>query len=171
MKNRGIGNSGMITVEAAVIVPFIFFIIIGMMYLGFYLLDGAKIYSTIDQVAAYAGQSVGRSEDMGIGEYSMKQRNQRSLYKVTYQKEGRKVEEQLEKELKDSLFLLNIKSIQAAVGMGYIKIDVGLNGSTDVWRSLGLNETQLIYENRTELGDYSQYIRKIAAKRDANEEK
>ncbi len=171
MKNRVIGNSGMITVEAAAIVPLIFIIIIGMMYLGFYLLDGAKIYSTIDQVAAYAGQSVGRSEDMGIGEYSMKQRNRKDLYKLTYQKEGQKVEEQLKKELKDSLFLLDIKNIQAAVGKGCIKINVGLNGSAEVWRSLGLNEAQLIYENRTELGDYSQHIRKIAAKRDADEEK
>ena len=105
---------GSYTVEAALILPIILFIIIGLLYLGFYLHDKVKIQSIIDDTAT-RGRELIQFEtglETGLIDYSSHQ-NRSFLYPyfTDFKEKENKINTYLKKQLNTALFITKIDSV------------------------------------------------------------
>lgn len=141
-------EKGMVTVEAALIVPFLFFIILAIMYLAFYYMDEAKVWASTDVVLSFAAQSVGRNQ---------------SLLQTNYEQEEKKIAKQLRQELKGRLLLLSLKKTEVTVNSNEIRLQVSLTGKTAIWRYFGLEKVLVKGCCTTEIGNYGNWMRRVQA--------
>ena len=96
-------NKGMITVEMALLFPLLLFSILCMCSLGLYFMDIARINGNVQEILVYASESVGKGEDIAIGTVSMKKRNTRKLFQVSYASEKKQLEQAIYTELRNQL--------------------------------------------------------------------
>lgn len=121
---------GSYTVEAALILPIILFIIIGLLYLGFYLHDKVKVQSVIDDTATRGRELIQFETDLetGLIDYSSHQ-NRSFLYPYFTdfkEKENKnKINTYLMKQLNTGLFITKVDSVAVSASSNMIHILVG----------------------------------------------
>lgn len=124
---------GSYTVEAALILPIILFIIIGLLYLGFYLHDKVKIQSIIDDTTTRGRELIQFETDLetGLIDYS-NYRNRPFLYPyfADFKEKENKINTYLMKQLSTGLFITKVDSISLSASSKTIHILV--NGHMDI---------------------------------------
>lgn len=164
-------EKGMLTVEAAILVPIIFFLIMAMFYIALYYLDEAKVYGSCDEAMEFASQSVGRSKDLTVGSFSMAKRNNGSLYQINYTRERKELEQLIQEKLKGRLLLLSLRKVKVSINEYQIQLQIKLQGKTDIWQYLHLGTVTYSYRRRVEMGNYSDWLRKAVIIKEIKENK
>ena len=124
---------GSYTVEAALILPIILFIIIGLMYLGFYLHDKVKIQSIINDTSTRGGELIQYEADLETGLIDYDRYQNRSLlypYFADFSKKEYEIDTYLVERLKRGLFIAKIDSVTVSASSN--KIHILVNGHMDI---------------------------------------
>jgi hypothetical protein len=111
-------KSGSITVEAAFIMPILVFAISALIYLAFYLHDVSMIQAVLDKTLHKEGVSVKHDADIITGEISYEDINNRGVFYLIFgdtSGEERELQDYLQQELSQSLFLTRITVINTEV--------------------------------------------------------
>jgi hypothetical protein len=156
-------NSGMITVETAMVFPLVVFAILAMLYVGLLFMDKAKVCGISELVVRYATQSITKSDDLAVGSYSIAERNDRSLYQLSYSEEESDVVERVRSELQGKLLILQIQQCEVSVKQDKMKVSLSLSGRTKIWSVLHLDGVSMEVEHAYEMGDYAAYMRRHTA--------
>lgn len=157
--------AGMITVEAALIVPYIYFVVMAVMYMGFYYLDQAKVYAACDEVMYYASQAIGKGTDVGKGVVDITIRNRIPVYSLshTYTMECEEITERLNTKLKGKLLLLKGEDLQITITEKYIVVSFAKTAEHKWWEMLNLSQVTFSYQKKVQCADYSNVLRKTDA--------
>lgn len=118
---------GSYTVEAALILPLIFFIIIGLIYLGFYVHDSVKIQSIIDETLIKARNLVQRDADISTGTVDYEAYLNRNLlypYFSDFKDKESEIKTYMLDRLNSGLFIAKPKNINIKVESFDIHIEV-----------------------------------------------
>lgn len=117
--------SGSLTLEAALVIPMIFFVIIAMLYLSFYLYDLARIQVGVDRIHSRAMYSMNHETDWMTGQIKYEYMNNRGvLYPLSgYKQEETELEKLLHQELENTL-IVEISDTQVVINLLQIKIMV-----------------------------------------------
>lgn len=123
--SRSMRLSGRLTLEAALVMPMVFFVIIVMLYLSFYLYDLARIQVGIDRIHSRAMYSMNHETDWMTGQIKYEHINNRGiLYPLSgYKQEEIELESLLHQELENTL-IVKITDAQVAINLLDIKIVV-----------------------------------------------
>jgi len=139
MKLRERGN---ITVEAALVMPVVVFVLFALMYLSFYLHDRCIVQSAVDQTLHRAALTLKHEADFSTGEIYYKEINSRGVFYLPFgstKAEEDNIRKFLQKELEDGLFLAKISGVHVDVGKFNITISVEADisitmpGVTNIW--------------------------------------
>ncbi len=117
---------GSYTVEAALIVPFVFFVIIGLLYLGFYMHDKVKIQAILNETAIRGRLLIEKESDIKTGVMNYEAYYKRSIFYSLQKnliKEG-EIYNYVQLELSRGLFIAKIDTIDIIVTHSNIKIEV-----------------------------------------------
>ena len=118
---------GSYTVEAALILPCIFFIIIGLLYLGFYMHDKVKIQSIINETGI-KGRAFIRNEtdmDTGLMDYeAYKHRGILYIFSDDVQEKKEKIYNYACSKLSSGFFIARVEKIEVIATYTNIKIEV-----------------------------------------------
>lgn len=109
---------GSLTVEAALILPMIFYLLFSLFYLTFYLYDMNRVHGYLDKILYRTSMLVKHESDITSGKIQYTKINQRGVfYVLTGNTEM--LEEDIRKyiaeELSDGLFMMRVTDIQAKV--------------------------------------------------------
>jgi len=157
-------ESGIITVEAALIMPLIVFILFALIYLSFYLHDRCKVQGVIDQTLHKAGLTVKHEADFSTGEVFYEEINNRGVFYLPFADTGTEednIRNYLQTKLKSGLFLARIIDLQVDVGKYNITISVeaeipiSLLGVTDIWKP----NNRMIVEGKSQIHNPAETIR------------
>ncbi|GAA4654754.1 hypothetical protein GCM10023142_18920 [Anaerocolumna aminovalerica] len=124
---------GSYTVEAALILPIILFIIIGLLYLGFYLHDKVKIQSVINDASTRGRELIQYEADLETGLIDYDYYQNRSLlypYFTDFTEKEYKINAYLVKQLNRGLFIAKVDSV--TVSASFNRIHVLVNGHMDI---------------------------------------
>lgn len=155
-------TAGMITVEASFLVPFLFFIILAMLYAGLYFLDCAKVYLACDEVLYYAAQSIGKGSDLGQGEIDIQKQNQISIYSFWESNEQEEIEikKRIQSRLRGKLLLLEMNNIEVKVTSKQVSAELSGNAGSKFWQYFDISFLSFSYQKKVQCANYSDYIRK-----------
>lgn len=124
---------GSYTVEAALILPIIIFIIIGLLYLGFYLHDKVKVQSVIDDTATRGREWIQCETNLETGIMDSSSYRNRSLlypYFSDYKEKEYEIKTYLMNQLNSGLFILKLDAVTVSASSNRIYIMV--NGHMQV---------------------------------------
>ena len=154
-------NSGMITVEAAFIIPFIWMIIFSMLSVALYFIDQAKVYAACDEVLIYASESVEKGCDLGNGKVDIKRLNRVSPYSFTnYSGIQKEIKNRFQERLSGKLLFLNPDKIQITVNSRELKIKILADALPPVCRFFLKKSILFEYTSKVQKADYSSFLRK-----------
>ena len=153
-------NSGMITVEMALLFPLLLFSILCMCSLGLYFMDVAKLSGKVQEVLVYASESVGRGEDIAIGRVSMKKRNKHKLFPISYASEKRQLEEAIYRELKNQLLYVKLDRVKVAVNSSEIRATVNYRADNNLWHWFSVREDSAVMQQKVQRICYADQLRK-----------
>ncbi|HEX3076804.1 MAG TPA: TadE family protein [Lachnospiraceae bacterium] len=123
---------GSFTLEAAILLPFILFVIIALIYLSFYMHDRIKIQNSLDQAARKAENIIRYIAEYDTGNIDYESINERTvLWPVTHNYDNEKVtiEASLKRELGKGLFIADVNEINVELDYSEINISVSTNFS------------------------------------------
>ena len=164
------GYEGMLTVEAAFIIPIVWFIIMAMLSFGLYFIDQAKVRAACDEVLGYASQAVGKGCDLGNGKVQIETLNRMPLYSFpSYGKEKQELHQRLQKRLKGKLLFLRPDKIEVTVNHKELKILLSgkaLPFGCGWFRKVPFSFS---YTSTVQRADYSSILRKTDAVRKGKE--
>lgn len=109
---------GSYTVEAALIMPVILFIVIALCYMAFYMHDKIRIQSILDSALLKEGMYLKHESEFATGKILYEQLGERGIgqYIFIQEKENKEeMEEYLRAQLKDGLYITHIKSIEIMI--------------------------------------------------------
>jgi hypothetical protein len=119
-------RSGSITVEAAFVMPIVILAVFAVIYLAFYLHDMCRIQAAMDKTLHKAAITIKHEADMETGEVAYENINDRGVFFLLYGglEEEMIIEDYLQQELSEGLFLSKIISVSADVGLFSINASV-----------------------------------------------
>jgi len=124
---------GSYTVEAALILPIILFIIIGLLYLGFYLHDKVKIQSVINDISTKGRELIQYEADLKTGLIDYGYYQSRFFfypYFTDFVEKENNINVYLTEELNKGLFIAKVDSV--AVSATLKRIHISVNGHMDI---------------------------------------
>lgn len=124
---------GSYTVEAALILPIILYIIIGLLYLGFYLHDKVKIQSAINDTSTRGRELIQYEADLETGLIDYDYSQNRSLlysYFTDFTEKEYKINTYLVEQLNRGLFITKVDSVVLSASSN--KIHVLVNGHMNI---------------------------------------
>ncbi len=155
---------GSYTVEASLIFPMILFIIIGFIYLGFYLHDQDKIEAVINETLLKSRNLIQNDTDIksGIMDYE-KYYKRGILYSLQNNLQDKKQEiyNYLQTQLNKGLFIADINYIGIEVSHTSISIEIKAEMELPFWgvQSLFDGKTQVTGYNSTAVQNNTEFIR------------
>lgn len=165
MKNYMKKNeSGIITVEAALIMPMIVFILFALMYLSFYLHDKCRVQGIVDQILHKAELTVKHEADYSTGEIYYENISNRGVFYLPFGNttmDEDNIRRYLQMKLESGLFLVKVTDIQVDVGKFNITISVKANlpislpGVTNIWNA----NPDMIVEGKSQIHNPAETIR------------
>ena len=165
-------NAGMSTVEAAIIVPFLFFCIITFVYISFYFMDLAKIYASVDTVLVYAAEAVDKSENLKrgcddtYGLSDLEYRNHNHIFEIIPLKE--KDFEELDSYISEQCYqrLLSADCITKKIYQRQedLVYEGELHAEIKGFSSFGIQPIAFSYKRVVRLGSYADKLREHSAK-------
>lgn len=163
-KIKRIKVKGSYTVEAALIFPFILFIILALIYLGFYLHDVAKMQAIIHKSLVKGSAFIRNEMDINTGAISYEDYLDRTIFYPIdndfYRKES-EIKNYLYNQSADRFFISQIKDINVDISSSRIKINLSLDIKFPII-SLGVFLTEssnLIFEMEGKIHDPMNFIR------------
>jgi hypothetical protein len=136
-------NKGSLTVEAALIMPIVIFIIFAVMYLSFYLHDRCRIQGIVDRTLHKAELTLKHKADFPSGEVKFEDINDRGVFYLFFdntKNDEENIGAYLQNELKRGLFFIKINSINVTVNKFGIaisveaKVPISFFGVTNLWK-------------------------------------
>ncbi|WP_313133950.1 TadE family protein [Anaerocolumna sp.] len=124
---------GSYTVEAALILPMILFIIAGLLYLGFYLHDKVKIQSVINDISTKGRELIQYEADLKTGLIDYDHYQSRFFlypYFSDFVEKENNINTYLAEELNRGLFIAKVDSV--AVSVTFNRIRISVNGHMDI---------------------------------------
>ncbi len=121
---------GSYTIEAALIFPLVLFIIISLIYLGFYLHDCGKVQAILDECQVKGKGLVTREVDLYSNLQSYSNYLDRGiLYPIdnNFKYKESQISNYIYKTTRDKLFISNVSNVEAQVSLYKIELKVGLN--------------------------------------------
>lgn len=153
-------NKGMITVEMALLFPLILFSILCMCSLGLYFMDIARLNGNVQEILVYASESVGKGEDIAIGTISMKKRNTRKLFQVSYASEKKQLEEAVRTEVRNQLLYVNLKRVRIFINGTQIQATIDYEAAHNLWYWFSLREERAVVKQKVQRIRYTDQLRK-----------
>lgn len=150
------------TIETAYIVPLIFFIILAFMELEFYMLDVAKVMSGTSIATSYISESLDKSEDEVTGEYSIEARNAMPLYNRSHIEDEMRLSDRIDTIFDGRLLLLEMNRSEVDISKGVITVDLSFEANHPIFKYFKVSPIRYGTRIRTEVGDYSDVMRKKA---------
>lgn len=117
--------TGSYTVEAALIMPIIIFIILAIFYMTFYMHDLVRINQILDRAAKKENGIIKHIADYETGTIKYEKINERGVFYLllsSFENETSILTDSLEEELKRGLFITKIEEVEAKVDGKKIKI-------------------------------------------------
>jgi hypothetical protein len=133
LSHEKMSKSGVITIEAAFVIPIVVFTIFALIYLSFYLHDYCELKAETDLIlhkAAFNGKHEG---DLISGKVSYDRINDRGVfYLITIDREAQaaQISNYLRQELEEDLFITNITNLD--VTSGAFEITAALEAKVEV---------------------------------------
>lgn len=118
------------TVEAALIFPFIIYIIIALMYLSFYLHDIGKVQAIIDESQVKSKGLIRNEVDINRGIMSYHDYIDRTIFypfEYDFESKERQIENYIYKRCQDKLFISKVSNVQVETGAFNVDINVDIN--------------------------------------------
>lgn len=153
-------NRGMITIEMALLFPLLLFSVLCMCSLGLYFMDIAKLNSKVQEVLVYASESVGRGEDTAIGSVSMKKRNQKELFRVSYTAEKQELEAAIRRELANRLLYVKLDKVKIFINGSEIRATVDYRAGNSLWYWFSLREQKAVVQQDVQRICYADRLRR-----------
>lgn len=129
-KYKNTSVKGSYTIEASLIFPLVLYIIISLIYLGFYLHDIGKVQAIVDECQFRSKGYIAKEVDLTTGSISYSNYMGRSIFYPIdnnfKSKEGQ-IKNYINTKSKDKLFISSISNIEAKVSPYSIKLKVVLN--------------------------------------------
>jgi hypothetical protein len=119
--------SGSYTVEMALLFPVILFIIVGLIYLGFYMHDQDRLEAVMNETLLKGRNFIHREADMNTGLIDYEAYYNRGiLYSLQDNLQGKKQEihNYLEEQLESRLFIADITSIEIEASHSNLNIEI-----------------------------------------------
>lgn len=121
---------GSYTVEAALVFPIVIFVVIGVLYLAFYLHDKVKIQGLIDEASLKAKAYVRNETDINTGLIDYETYNKRGIFyplRNDLDHKEEKMKEYLEGKLSSGLFIADLDAVEVILGYSDIDIEVSVD--------------------------------------------
>lgn len=121
---------GSFTVEAALVFPIILFVIISLIYIGFYMHDKVYIKAVIDQAAMKEGMFVKHESEFSNGKIAFEEINKRNIFDSLFgdlSSQKNVLESYLDIKLSRGMFIGVIKEIETEVTHSVIEIRVNVD--------------------------------------------
>jgi hypothetical protein len=118
---------GSVTVEAALVMPLVVFIIFALLYLAFFLHDKSRIQSVVDKSLHKAALTVKHEADISSGTVYYEDINDRGVFYLPFgstEEEKYKIWDYVSRELQSGLLTAIITNIKVNVGKFNIQITV-----------------------------------------------
>jgi hypothetical protein len=118
---------GSVTVEAALVMPLIVFIIFALLYLTFFLHDKSRIQNAVDKTLHKAALTVKHEADISSGEVYYEDINNRGVFYLPFgstEEEENKIWDYVSRELQNGLLIADISNIKVNAGKFKIQITV-----------------------------------------------
>ena len=157
--------SGSYTVEAALLFPCVLFIVIGLLYLGFYMHDKVRIQSILNQAATKSRALIRNEAAIDSGAINYEEYLQRGfLYFIENDLSLKKEEiaNYLENKLNNGLFLAKIETIVVTVTLSNVHMEVSASMQIPFFevRNLFLKSGfNIKHSNNTEFHNPVEFIR------------
>lgn len=113
--------------EAAFLFPCVFFVIIGLLYLSFYLHDKVRIQSDIDETIIKATRLIKNEADMTTGMIDYEKYNNRGIFYFlnnNLEEIQQTIKNYLKQQLKSGLFIATVQKIKVTCNQNQIDIEV-----------------------------------------------
>lgn len=153
-------NKGVITVEMALLFPVLLFSILCMCSLGLYFMDIARLNGKVQEILVYASETVGKGEDIAIGTVSMKKRNTRNLFQISYASEKKQLEEAVRTELKNQLLYVSLKRVKVIINGTEIQAIIDYEAAHNLWYWFSLREEKSVIKQKVHRIRYTDQLRK-----------
>ena len=155
--------AGMITVEASFLVPFLFFVVFAMLYVGLYFVERAKVYLICDEVLYYAAESIGKGSDLGNGRISVKILNNKPVYTISnsYVEEEKEIKKRMEQRFSGRLCLLELNQVEVKVTDKQIQTELSGSASNKFWQQFNIPFLSFTYQKKVQCAVYTDFIRKL----------
>lgn len=155
-------NTGMITVEASFLIPFLLFGILAILYIGLYYIDCSKVYCACDEVLYYAAESIGTGSDLGNAKMDIQMLNQKPVYafKDSFEETENNIRTRIEQQLKGQLLLLELNCIEIQVTAKQVSADITGTAGSKVWNTFDYRGFSFSFQKKVQCANYSDFIRK-----------
>lgn len=159
---------GSYTVEAALILPCIFFIIIGLLYLGFYVHDKVKIQAIINETAIKGRALIQNETDMNTGLMDYEAYNHRGIlyfFNNDVQEKKVKIYNYACSKFSSGFFIAKVEKIEVIANYTNIKIEVMARMDLpllDVQRLFVNSGSSIQLRNSFEIQNATEFIRIFA---------
>ncbi|MCR4717133.1 MAG: hypothetical protein K5656_08125 [Lachnospiraceae bacterium] len=147
------------TIENAMIVPFIFLVILAIFELELYMLDVAKVMSFSSMTSSYYSTSIDKSESLS-GEYNIKKRNAAALYLRTHVEDEMRVLDNFDEDINGKLLLLKSSREEASIMGSRIVLDIKMSANHPLFRRFNISPINYGIKLKTEVSNYADVIRK-----------
>ena len=156
---------GSYTVEAALILPCIFFIIIGLLYLGFYVHDKVKIQAIINQTAIKGRALIRNETDMYTGLMDYEAYNHRGIlycFSNDVQEKKDKIYNYACSKFSRGFFIAKVEKIEVSATYTNVKIEVITKMDLPLFNVKQLfanNNSSIQLMNSSEIQNATEFIR------------
>ncbi|MBB2184690.1 pilus assembly protein [Lachnospiraceae bacterium MD1] len=127
---------GSMTVEAAFVMPIVIFVVFALLYLSFYLHDKCRIQGIINKTLHKASITLKHEADIDTGNLSYETIGERGVFYLLMgnnDMEASQIQQYLQQELSEGLFLTRIAEVNSEVGKTKVKLSVETETSVSLY--------------------------------------
>lgn len=127
---------GSMTVEAAFVMPIVIFVVFALLYLSFYLHDKCRIQGIINKTLHKTSITLKHEADIDTGNLSYETIGERGVFYLLMgnnDMEASQIQQYLQQELSEGLFLTRIAEVDSEVGKTKVKLSVETETSVSLY--------------------------------------
>lgn len=126
-------EKGSLTVEAALIMPLLLFVLFSVIYFAFFLHDKCRIQGMLDKMIHRAGLSLNHEGDLETGKIYYDSVNERDIFYSlwgNYNEEKAQIKQYMQKNLSEGLIFTKVRDLQ--VDRNAISLTVSVEAEVDI---------------------------------------
>lgn len=157
---------GMYTLEAAVLVPLIFLVVIVLVYLGLFYLERAYVISRVDVITECAAHSFSKGGEIQTGKWEERSGGAIGVGSDTdvSSKEAKEmVEKSIHTMFDHRLLIFSNVKVETDISMGTIRTKVSLEKITSILSEWGMDTDAYCYEKKAGISNGAEWIRRWQA--------